>query len=412
MFGWEGEAVSTFVERRWPGVPGAQGGKANRVGFTYQAYLPDEIRNWQPQISLEVAQLASDADSVCRGLQVHAQRIGVLSVPLLRSEAVASSRIEGLAVSHHRLSLAQAGHVGDTVADLVVGNVRALEAAIDLAGARERFRSADLLEIHRLLLPREGHSGRFREMQNWIGGRHPNPRGAAFIPPPEDDVSRLIEDLCTFIARDDLPASVQAAIAHAQFETIHPFVDGNGRVGRALIQAILNRRGLTAGPQRVFPPVSLTIAASIDAYISGLTAYRHGDLNEWLGYLCESIIASAGLAEQLAENVATLQARWRSRVGSPRRGSATDVLIGALPTEPVIDAAAVRRIAGCSDRAAKTAVNRLLEGGVIKQIGERQRGRRFEAVGLFAVLDDLEHGASVRRRRRDPTSARPLNPRR
>ncbi len=111
-------------------------------------------------------------------------------------------------------------------------------------------------------------------------------------------------------------------------------------------------------------------------------------------YLCLSIIASAGLAEQLAENVATLQARWRSRVGSPRRGSATQVLNGALPSEPVIDAAAVRRIAGCSGRAAKTAVNRLIEGGVIKQIGERQRGRRFEAVGLFALLDDLEHGAS------------------
>ena len=396
--------MSSTVERRWPGDPGAQGGKPNRVGFTYRAYLPDEIRTWQPDIGLETALLASDADGACRSLQAHADTIGVLSVPLLRSEAVASSRIEGLAVSHHRLSLAQAKPGADVVANHVVANVRALQTAIELAGRRSRLLPSAILEIHALLLPAEGHSGRFREVQNWIGGRHPNPRGAAFIPPPEDNVPALVKDLCLFIDRDDLPATIQAAIVHAQFETIHPFVDGNGRVGRALIQLVLQRRGVTSGPRPVFPPVSLVIGGSTDAYVAGLTAYRAGDLDAWLRYLCEATITSARLADQLALEVSDLQDHWREQVGRPRRGSATEAVIAALPSEPVIDSASVQRIASCSDRAAKTAVNRLLDGGVIKQIGERQRGRRFEAVGLFALLDDLEHGITGRRRRRNATS--------
>ena len=135
--------------------------------------------------------------------------------------------------------------------------------------------------MHATLLNTPGDAriaGVFRTRQNWIGGTENSPRGAAFIPPPETEVSSLIEDLCRFINRADLPPVVQAAIAHAQFEAIHPFADGNGRVGRCLIQVVFRRRhqGL-----RFVPPVSVILATNAEAYIGGLTAFRAGLLAEW-----------------------------------------------------------------------------------------------------------------------------------
>src|SRR6202023_1686779 len=104
-------------------------------------------------------------------------------------------------------------------------------------------------------------AGKVRDRQNWIGGASSGPRDAEFIPPPPELVPELLDDLSRFMARDDLPPVAQAAVAHAQFETIHPFADGNGRVGRCLISVVFRRRGLG---QRLIPPVSLVLAARRD----------------------------------------------------------------------------------------------------------------------------------------------------
>ena len=114
---------------------------------------------------------------------------------------------------------------------------------------------------HRTLMadePERVKPGRFREGQNWIGGRRNNPSDARYVPPPEDHVPALMSDLIDFIDRDDLPAIAQAAITHAQFETIHPFVDGNGRVGRCLIHVVLRRRDVA---RSFVPPISVVLAA-------------------------------------------------------------------------------------------------------------------------------------------------------
>ena len=158
------------------------------------------------------------------------------------------------------------------------------------------------------------------------------------MPPPEDEVPRLLDDLCRFCERDDLPPLLQAAIAHVQFETLHPFADGNGRVGRALIQLILRRRGLVraAAAQPVFPPVSLVLAADADAYVSGLTAFRAGDHRQWLSFFVAAAYRACRLAGSLAEQVAALQAEWLARAASPRRDSAAAMLIERLPERPIL----------------------------------------------------------------------------
>jgi Fic family protein len=184
---------------------------------------------------------------------------------------------------------------------------------------------------------------RLREEQNWIGGSAYNPCSAAFVPPPPARVPDLLADLCAFCNDDSLPAVAQAAIAHAQFETIHPFADGNGRTGRGLIHLVLRRRGLVT---RVLPPISLVLATRAEDYVSGLTATRyrgratgsaaHDGLNLWTGRFAGACIRAVADASSFEERVRQIQDRWRTQLGRVRRGSATDLLIQWLPGAPIL----------------------------------------------------------------------------
>ncbi len=336
-----------------------------------------------------------------RELARHAPLLGALVWPLLRTEAIASSRIEGLVVSHHRLLVADATTgAEDPLARSVLGNLDALRRALDLAYAP--ITVATIREIHHALLentPDAAIAGQVRERQNWIGGRHPNPRGAAFIPPPEHELERLLKDLCRFCERDDIPVLVQAAIAHVQFETIHPFEDGNGRVGRALIQVILRRRGLTDrrdGAPPIFPPVSLVLAAHSDAYIEGLTSFRSGDHGSWLAFFLQVVHQANVIAEELARAISQLQRDWCRRAGNPRSDSAASKLIASLPAEPIIDIRTAVELTGVSIQATRLAINRLETAGVLRELTGKGRLRRWEAVGFFALVDTIEASAVTR----------------
>lgn len=401
--------VATSISRHWPGDPGAPGGRANRVGFQYDAYVPGEIADWDPDLPASVAADVAAVELEVRDLAKHAHLLGALLWPLARTEAIASSRIEGLVVSHRRLAIADATEgSADSLARSVLGNLDALRRALDLAPSP--FEVETILEIHRALLegtPYAALAGRIRETQNWIGGRHPNPRGAAFVPPPEGELERLLSDLCRFCERDDLPSLVQAAIAHVQFETIHPFADGNGRVGRALIQVILRRRGLTegsAGSPAIFPPVSLVLATQSDPYIAGLTSFRSGDHSTWLAFFLQVVHQANVIAENLAGAISELQRDWRDRAGQPRKDSAAAALIAHLPAEPVIDLRAATTITGASSQATRLAINRLEKAGVLRELTGKGRLRRWESVGLFELVDAIEATAITRRGRALSTS--------
>ena len=302
-------------------------------------------------------------------------------------------------VSHHRLALAGVDPGRDALAAAVLGNLDALRRALDLAG--RPITVAAIREIHRALLADTadaGIAGRLRTSQNWIGGRHPSPRGAAFVPPPEDHVERLLDDLCRFCARDDLPPLVQAAIAHVQFETIHPFADGNGRV-RARGAGADPRGARPARPHRRAPrrvpdpaPISLVLSARSDAYITGLSDYRAGRHLEWVGLFLDVVYRSTVVAASLFSGVRDLQEQWTELAGAPREGSAALTLIRRLPESPVIDLAAAAALTGASREATRRAIDRLEATGVLSELTGRGRLRRWEAVGLFAILDGLEGG--------------------
>jgi Fic family protein len=131
------------------------------------------------------------------------------------------------------------------------------------------------------------------------------------VPPPPGDVDRLLDDLCVFINDAGLPPLVRAAIAHAQFETIHPFEDGNGRTGRALVQVVLRRRGLTPA---FVPPISVVLARDKDRYLRGLTIFREDRLADWIELFPAATAEAATLAAHYARRVGELQDQWRERL--------------------------------------------------------------------------------------------------
>lgn len=390
---------SEQVKRMWQARPDALGGRRDRRPLSYHAFVPRRIAELNPVLDAHLVQLLNDAESACRTLNEDPPALlslEALAGQLLRAESVASSRIEGLIVSHRRLAQAFFSPDKHDVAAEVVANVRAAEQAIELASSAKEISRDTLLDIHRTLFvgtPHEEHAGIVREEQNWIGGLSSNPSTADFVPPPPEYVEAGLQDLLRFINRDDLPAALQAAITHAQFETIHPFLDGNGRVGRILIHVILRRRSVTP---RYVPPVSLVLAGQADTYIRGLTAYRLSEPEEWYDIFAGALEISASKAREFAGRVGVLQEKWLEQAGMPRLLSGARKLIEQLPAHPVISAATAQTLIGASaPGTAYSAIERLVKADVLREVKVgKKRDQLWECVGLFDLLDSFERELS------------------
>lgn len=382
-----------FVDRRWEGDASAYGGRKARQGFTYRAFVPDSIGELQPLVSFETSAIVHAAEEATAALNETESVAGLEAVGplLLRSEAVASSKIERLAVS--QLNLARAlvdPRSAKGTARAVAANVLALERAVAIGDAEAPLAVVDLVEIHRILMADDDPEGAgiVRTEQNWIGGRQPSPVDAAYIPPPPEEVPALLDDLIAFLRRDDLPPVVQAAIAHAQFETIHPFADGNGRVGRSLIHLVLRRRGLAP---RFVPPVSMVLAAHPDAYVAGLVGFREaGGLEPWIASFAEASGQAAAVSKRLAEAVRELEEEWFEEAGRPRRDGAPAKIIRLLPAQPILTAATARLGIGTSYEAARVALLALEKAGVVRQISGGTYDRTYAADRLFDLIRRYE----------------------
>jgi Fic family protein len=277
----------------------------------------------------------------------------------------------------------------------VLGNVEAMKRAIELGSSQSKFSVSDVEDVHRTLLRFTADrkiAGVIRDEQNWIGGNDFNPIGATYVPPPPEAVPKLLGDFCKLISRDDLAPVAQAAIAHAQFENIHPFADGNGRVGRALVYSVLRRRGEI---ERYIPPISLVLAAEQRNYIGGLGAYSQGDVSDWCTTFADATGRAAREAERLAAKIEDRQDAWLERLGQPRKDSAARQLVGSIPEQPVIDVAAARALTGKSHVAVQAALKRLEDAGILKRLNERKWGRVWECTELLDLVEAFEKSVSV-----------------
>ena len=395
--------MGRLVRRRWAADLTAIGPRRARKGGSFQAYVPDPLRNLDFAIDARVMADLADAERAVVALDRSVasergpHRLEVLARLLLRAEAVGSSQVEGLVVSPRKLALADFDAALDPSGRAleIVGNIHALETALTVAD--EPIDRGTITGIHQRLMEHthdRAFAGILREEQNWIGGH--TPLDADYVPPPPEDVPALVDDLASYVAGDEHAALVQAAVAHAQFETIHPFADGNGRTGRALLQLVLRRRGLC---RRFVPPVSLVLATWSKRYVQALTATRTAGntepgWNEWLEVLAQATRRACQQAAAYDERVEALQERWRgalrAKVGDLRSDAAAWVLLELLPAAPLVTARTATELTGRSERAIDGAIGHLVDAGVLKQVSGRIRYRAYEAQGVFDLVTSAE----------------------
>jgi Fic family protein len=399
--------MSRVIRRHWPGNPDAPS-RRGREPCEYEAYSPDPLTGKKVTLDGDVAADVADAEAAIGRLNAQASALADTEAParlLLRAESVASSRIEGLEIGARKLLRAElACELGERSPDVtareVLGNIDAMNGAITEIVPGAPITVDTLLRFHGRLMANSRdrqHAGKLRQKQNWIGGSAYNPCTAAFVPPPPGLVPDLLADLCSFCSTDALPAVAQAALAHAQFETIHPFADGNGRTGRGLIHLVLRRRGLAT---RVLPPVSLVLATWASDYIDGLTATRyhgpatgkaaHKGINLWIGRFAGACIRAVDDAASFEQHVQRIQDTWRAQLGRVRSGSATDLLLRSLPGAPVLTVNGAAELIGRSFPQANEAVARLTQAGVLSQVTVGKRNRAFEAREIINAFTDLE----------------------
>lgn len=392
-----------LLDDLWEPSPEAVTGipKRARTPVRVQAYVPARLSRLKLELDERTVQAVLDAQEAVADAQRYADTVGVNTIAqqLLRSEAIASSQIEGIDVPSHRaLAKALAGNQHRASAQAVLANIEAVRWVYGwAANSPDPFNRQVIRDIHRRLAAADRvlakHAGRIRNRQNWIGHDPYTPAGADFVPPPARRVKALVDDLCAYANRSDVPPLVQAAVIHVQFETVHPFVDGNGRVGRSLIGAVLARRGVC---RDVVPPISLALARAGEEYIDALTAWRFQEAGprRWITLLAHATEDAALGSARLAAEVADLQEQWRAQAGRPREDSAAAAIIRALPAHPIVDAATVAAITGRSQVAARNALNNLEESGVLTQVTVGKRNRMWESTGLFALVDEMERELS------------------
>ena len=362
---WLGRSVDAFV----PGLLGEQ-----------ELVLPERVIR-ATERAVSALQRADDR-------VVH--RFETLARLLLRTEGVASSYIEGLRAPAELVAVAEVDDAAvDASSAWVADNLAVVDASLEHARSTIPLRLSDLHDWHRRLMVHGSLAGelvgRFRRTQSWVGG--PTPSEAAYVPPPPEQVGELMRDLVKFTNSRRLDPVTVAALAHAQFETIHPYGDGNGRLGRVLLAWVLVRRIGIAVP----PPVSVVMARDIGGYLSGLTRFRQGDWAGWIDWVAEAIARSARQVNDVVSYADEIRDRWDRLLGDLRADAAARRLVALLAQHLVITTPLASELLGVSLPAARGAIHTLAARGVLEPLelppaGPGRPPQWWVAAELVAVI--------------------------
>ncbi|MEV8212379.1 Fic family protein [Leifsonia sp. NPDC077715] len=381
-----------WERRRW--VPSAGWGtRADRrlADEWYESALPPFIASLTP----DVGALSTAAELATLELSRFDSELGarVLSFApvLLRSEATSSSQIENLTASARAIFSAELGARTGRNAEQIAANTRALQAAIGLS---ERLTADAITEMHAVLMAEQPRHtpGKWREEAVWIGTRSDSPVGAEFVAPGYERVPELIEDLVAFADRPDLPPLIATAIAHAQFETIHPFTDGNGRTGRALAQAMLRNRGVT---RSIAVPVSAGLLADVEGYHAALTAYRAGDIAPIIRAFADASFRAVDNARRLVDEIDVIRTEWNERL-TARRDSNAWKLLDILIRRPVLDSATAAAELGVKQPNIYPPLRALVDAGILKSKAEHQLGPFWRTDEVLSAVDRFAKRAGRR----------------
>lgn len=363
------------------------------AGTCYSA-IPAEIAGLRLDLPAElVADSEKAAAAIARFDASTEHTMGAITAVLLRSESSSSSQIEQITANARAIAEAELTGHGPSNAVGIVDNMRAMADAVDRTHA---LTAAGIAEVQRTLLER--HSPDvvgWRLEPVWVGGRGSSPVTADFVAPDHARIPAAIADLVAFAARDDLPVLTQIAVAHAQFETIHPFADGNGRTGRALVQLMLRTKQLA---RTATVPISGGLLIGKDRYFDALDAYRDGDATPILDEFNHATLRAVHHGGQLVDRTAALQESWRATLKA-RSDSTAWRILELLPAHPVLDAETIARHTGTHANGVRRSVAPLVEAGVlVVSQHDKSHKQLYRAPAVLDLLDD--YAAEVGRRQR------------
>lgn len=349
----------------------------------YDASVPPTIADRTPVIDPEVAAVAEEAIRELSRFDAELGfQIAAFAPVLLRSEAASSSQIENLTASARAIFSAELGARSGSNAELIAANASALLTALRTA---ESISSNSIRTIHQVLMETQPRHtpGEFRDEQVWIGTRADSPVGAEFVPPHHSRVPDLIHDLMTFAERADVPAMTAIAITHAQFETIHPFTDGNGRAGRAIVQTMLRQRGIT---RNVAVPVSAGLLADVPRYHSALTEYRNGNVDPIIRIFAEAAFRAIDNSTQLVTDLREIRQSWNSRL-TARKNSNAWKLLDILIEHPVLNSATAAEELGVAQPNIYPPLKALVDAGIASSKAEHGLGPFWRSDEILAAID-------------------------
>ncbi len=360
----------------------------------YRRAIPAFISNARMDIPSTLAARIEDASNeIVRFDAEMGVEIAPYGAVLLRSESTASSRIEHLSASARAIATTEVGQgqPGSNASE-IVANTRAMQAATDMANDLD---SDTILVLHRILMQDVPGiaAGQWRKGQVWIGPGTAGPRIADYVAPDSDRVPALMNDLTAFMNRDDLPVLALAAAAHAQFETIHPFPDGNGRTGRALVHAILRNRALT---RSTTVPISAGLLTDTAPYFVALTGYRKGDTEKIVSMLCSASLSAVANGRTLVSDLRSIRREWDERL-KVRRGSDALRLADLLIRQPVITTDVITRELGVTPNNVARIVGPFVSAGILIATRTGSRGRTiWRSPEVLSEIDSFADRAGRR----------------
>ena len=392
-------AVCTYKNVPWRQLVRA-GSKEDRMVRSVKVCIPAEIANRAFSLDSQAISQSESAISAISYLDnTQGEILKSLDQLLIRTESVASSKIENLSATPEEYARALYGNNSNSSAVAMVAGTRALTSLIASVDSGKMITESAIKDAHRTLMkdvPREQESaGKYRRVQNWIDGSDHSPLGAIFVPPPPGNVESLMKDLLIFANRNDVPALAQATITHAQFETIHPFADGNGRIGRALVNAILRRKRVTT---RVVVPIASFLVADRKAYFDDLNKYRDGYMESLLTRFASAANIASVEAGRTATTLSESPASWRKKLGKVRSGGSTAQLLDLLISNPVFSADELVGVIGKNSTSIYNAISRLHSVGILTPLSDRKRNQIWGVTDVLNELEELDHRIATKGR--------------
>ncbi|MCX6397677.1 MAG: Fic family protein [Propionibacteriales bacterium] len=370
----------------------AQGPREARRLREVTVSLPPKIRDLTFTADRPLAAMANASAGDLSNLDlVHGRTLAALNHMLLRTEAVASSKIENLEADLTDYGRAVIGVRANATGVAVASATAAIGRMITDTDTHRRIRPEALLTAHQELFRRnpdeQERAGKFRTVQNWISGSDYAPIGALYVPPPPGTVAEYLEDLFAFANRTDLPAVVQAAIVHAQFESIHPFVDGNGRIGRALIHSVLRHRRTT---RHLTAPIASALVGHRQRYFDALEDYRNGTASTLIAMLSSATHLATAESWRAAENLQAIRARWQDSPVATAPGTPLYRLLDAVTEHPFVTVPAVVDLLGIDETTARESIDRLEGAAVLSRLSRTRRTPVWIARDVLDEIRDLD----------------------